>query len=293
MLNCKPMTVNDSLRRYPAYDLYCTWDTVVIHPYHFEPCTFIDTTIISLTGDFSCEYVQPRAGKVNSNFGTRGKRRKVAHFGIDIDLEKGDTVVAAFDGMIRIAKKNKSYGNVVIIRHRNGLETYYAHLSKLLVKADQWVNAGDVIGLGGNTGHSTGSHLHFEIRYKGLPLNPNDVIDFANDRLVSDTIVMTPNNFEYFDKVASGRVRVSNVKKKVKSKSYFPTETSTVSAENNSTTIASAKPKATTGKYHVVRKGDTLYSIARKYGTTTQKLCKLNNIKQNATLSIGKKIRCS
>ena len=290
------LSVNDSLELYPAYDLYCGWDTIGIHPYHFDPSTFLDTTVIPLTGTFSCEYCQPRKGKVNSNFGTRGRRRKTAHFGIDIDLEKGDTVVAAFDGMVRIAVKNKSYGNVVIMRHRNGLETYYAHLSKLLVRSNQWVNAGDVIGLGGNTGHSFGAHLHFEIRYKGLPMNPNDVIDFANERLIADTIVLTPNNFEYFDKVASGKVRVSNVKKKTKAKSYFPSETTSANTVADNTTTSSSdpiKPKGKKSKYYYVKKGDTLYSIAHKNGTTVKKLCKLNGIKENTTLAIGRKIKCS
>jgi murein DD-endopeptidase MepM/ murein hydrolase activator NlpD len=112
------------------------------------------------------------------------------HKGIDVDLNKGEPVVAAFDGKIRIAEKRGGYGNVVVIMHPNGLETVYAHLSKIKVKEGQVVLSGQTIGLGGNTGHSTGSHLHFEIRYKSHAINPATFISFTENKLLDDMIVL-------------------------------------------------------------------------------------------------------
>jgi hypothetical protein len=111
---------------------------------------------------------------------------------MDLSLKKGDTVKAAFDGVVRYAKFNRGgFGNLVIIRHYNGLETYYAHLSKLIVTTNQLVKASDVIGLGGSTGRSRSPHLHFEVRYKDIPLDPQRVIDFEANKLISPTLPIT------------------------------------------------------------------------------------------------------
>src|SRR6218665_676131 len=143
------MDYNDSLTNFPAYDLYCGWDTVNIHSVKFDVATLKDTSKnILLFDPNGCGYVHPFEGKITSSFGPRKKRY---HYGVDIDLETGDCVAAAFDGKVRIAKLSKSYGNVIVIRHASGLETYYAHLSKINVEVGQEVLAGDVIGLGGNT----------------------------------------------------------------------------------------------------------------------------------------------
>jgi len=118
------------------------------------------------------------------------------HKGMDLSLKKGDTVRAAFDGVVRYAKYNRGgFGNLVILRHYNGLETYYAHLSKLKVMVNQVVKANDVIGLGGSTGRSRAPHLHFEVRYKDLPLDPQRMIDFDNHKLISDILPITKKVF--------------------------------------------------------------------------------------------------
>ncbi|MBK6833417.1 MAG: M23 family metallopeptidase [Bacteroidetes bacterium] len=159
----------DSLLMFPSHDLYGNWDTSLIHPYLFDQHFTTDSTTIYLLDDWSCGFTVPCKGGVTSDFGWRRRR---PHYGTDIDLETGDTVVAAFDGRVRIAKfNNGGYGNCVVIRHNNGLETVYAHLSKLLVEPGQEVASGTVIGLGGNTGHSFGSHLHFEVRFLGKPVD--------------------------------------------------------------------------------------------------------------------------
>jgi murein DD-endopeptidase MepM/ murein hydrolase activator NlpD len=247
----------DSLISFPAYDLYCSWDTVNTHFAKFDISTLKDSTMeIALYDKNSCGYVHPFFGNVTSSFGPRKRR---FHYGIDIDLETGDAVGSAFDGKVRIAKNSKSYGNVIVIRHSNGLETYYAHLSKINVEAGQEVFAGQIIGLGGNTGHSRGSHLHFEIRYLGQPINPTEIISFSEHKLISDTLSINKKTFDYVHEA-----------KKAAAKTY-----------------ASSKSK----KVYVVKKGDTLSAIARKYGTTTKALCQKNGIKANKTLKLGQKIR--
>lgn len=149
--------------------------------------TIAESTTIVIENDALSYYTTPRAGVITSLYGWRDKKM---HKGIDIDLVKGDAVVAAFDGKVRVAAKRGGYGNVVVIMHPNGLETVYAHLSKLKVKPGQVVLSGQIIGLGGNTGHSTGSHLHFEVRYKSVALNPSTFISFDEHKLLYNTIVL-------------------------------------------------------------------------------------------------------
>jgi murein DD-endopeptidase MepM/ murein hydrolase activator NlpD len=147
----------------------------------------IDTTcIINLIDEQHIGFSLPIIGVTTSNFGWRDGRN---HNGIDIDLNRGDKVVSAFEGVVRFAKFQGGFGNVVVVRHANGLETLYAHLSKIKVKTGQFVSAGDLLGLGGATGHATGTHLHFEVRLKSKPINPAYIIEFTSQKLVSDKLV--------------------------------------------------------------------------------------------------------
>ncbi|WP_317896988.1 M23 family metallopeptidase [Aurantibacillus circumpalustris] len=132
-------------------------------------------------------YSPPIEGVVTSHFGWRDGR---LHKGIDIDLNRGDKIKAAFSGKVRVAKRQGGFGNVVIIMHPNGLETVYAHLSRLKVKTGDIVLSGQVIGLGGSTGHSSGSHLHLEFRYQGHPLNPGTFISFTENKLIHHSIII-------------------------------------------------------------------------------------------------------
>ncbi len=182
----------DSLLMFPSHDLYGSWDTTIFHPSLFAQFEG-DSSTVYLLDDWNCGFTLPIKGVVTSDFGWRRRR---PHFGTDINLETGDTVAAAFDGRVRIAKFNKSYGNVVIVRHNNGLETVYAHLSKLLVEPGQEVSSGDKIGLGGNTGHSFGSHLHFEIRYLGKAIDAEDVIDFEKGEVKNEAFVVYKEDFD-------------------------------------------------------------------------------------------------
>jgi murein DD-endopeptidase MepM/ murein hydrolase activator NlpD len=232
----------------PAWDIYQHWNTEIIHPLRTDLTSLNDTIVIILKDEeYECDYAHPYFGEVTSDFGPRRYRY---HYGIDIKLETGDTVFAAFDGVVRIAKYSKTYGNVVLIRHYNGLETLYAHLSKIDVEIGQEVLTGQPIGLGGNTGRSTGSHLHFEVRYKGEPINPHCIIDFKDGKLKTDMLALNKSHFNYLKEI-----------------------------------------KAV--KYHTIKKGETLSSIAKKYRTSVNNLCKINKIKPTAKIQAGKKIRVS
>ena len=215
-----------------------------------------DTIWLCVEDDISEDFVMPFKGRVTSGFGWRRGRN---HNGTDIDLQTGDTVRAAWGGKIRYAKYNTSgFGNLVVIRHYNGLETFYAHLSKHLAVPNQIVEAGDPIGLGGNTGHSYGSHLHFEVRFYDIPMNPEKVIDFKKG-VVRDQNLL----------VHRGLFRPGSSS----SKSY------------------SSSSSASGGKSHRIRSGDTLGAIASRNRTTVSKLCQLNGIRPTTVLQIGRNIR--
>ena len=155
-------------------------------------------------------YVAPVKGKLVSAFGYRPRFGRM-HRGVDLDLNVGDTVVAAFDGRVRITKfERRGYGYYVVLRHDNGLETVYGHLSRFLVKPDQYVKAGQPIALGGNTGRSTGPHLHFETRFMGMALNPASIIDFEN--------YVTHKDVYTFDKQSSEKANKQYGKANKKSK---------------------------------------------------------------------------
>lgn len=165
---------------WPASTYYQTFDTNNVHYWVWNSPSVADTVTLHLFYDISCDYHHPVNNIVTSHY---GKRRRRMHYGTDIDCETGDPIGAAFEGMVRIAKWSNSYGNIVVIRHPNGLETYYAHLSALKVVPGQYVQPGDIVGLGGNTGRSYGSHLHFEMRFMGLPINPEVLVDFNKKTL--------------------------------------------------------------------------------------------------------------
>ncbi|MFC2114332.1 peptidoglycan DD-metalloendopeptidase family protein [Bacteroidota bacterium] len=173
--------------------VYMLWDQNKINPYKLDLAKKSDTTILILVNDTS-EYIHPFKGKVYSGFGIRGSR---FHYGMDIDLNTGDSVRCVFDGKVRHSTYYGGYGNYVIVTHTNGLETMYAHLSKRLVEPDQEIKAGEVLGLGGRTGRATGSHLHFEVHFMGESMDPGKIIDFETYALKSDTLKVCCNTFDY------------------------------------------------------------------------------------------------
>lgn len=183
--------VNDSLRFLPCYDLYCGWQTEGIFK-NADPQHTGEGSHLQLSTS-ACDHAFPVCGELNSDFGPRRGRM---HYGVDLDLETGDPVVCAFEGVVRIARKHSTFGNVVVVRHWNGLETLYGHLSTLCVKPGQSMAAGDTIGLGGSTGRSTGSHLHFETRYLGTPIDPKFIFDLRSGELKNTSLLVKKGMFE-------------------------------------------------------------------------------------------------
>lgn len=234
---------------YPALSLYPNWNNQYVHAY--GNAIIPETYTIDLTGF----HMPTPSTKITSPFGPRWRRM---HNGLDLKVNIGDTIVAAFDGKVRIVKyERRGYGKYVVIRHDNGLETVYGHLSKQLVEENQLVKAGEVIGLGGNTGRSTGSHLHFETRFLGIAINPIYMFDFPKQDIVADTYTFR---------------KTKGVKR----------------AGSHDTQVADG-----TIRYHKVKSGDTLSRIAKLRGVSVSTLCKLNRIKPTTTLRIGQVLRCS
>ncbi|MDR1737547.1 MAG: peptidoglycan DD-metalloendopeptidase family protein [Candidatus Symbiothrix sp.] len=236
---------------YPSNDLYAEqWNTQYAH--HYQGIEVPDSFILDVSA-----FVMPVATRgVTSNYGWRRGRM---HYGTDFGLRTGDTIVAAFDGKVRIKSYDRGgYGYYLVLRHPNGLETVYGHLSGFLVYQDQYVKAGQAIALGGSTGRSTGPHLHFEFRFIGQAINPAEILDLKELALKDDQYTF--------------------IKKK------------------SSLSSTSAKYAASgSGKiqYYRIKEGDSLSSIAKKYRTTVTNLCRLNNIKTTTTLRVGHSLRVS
>ena len=164
------------LYHHPADSIYHNiWTDSHVNPYGNMFDSLKDDVHIPMAG-----FHLPAPGHITSHYGWRRYRM---HKGTDIKVQIGDSIYAAWSGQVRIVGWNpRGYGYYVVIRHDNGLETVYGHLSRPLVDQYEKVFAGDVIGLGGNTGRSTGSHLHWEVRYLGNALNPETVVDFATGK---------------------------------------------------------------------------------------------------------------
>lgn len=197
-LENRDTTPIENLSEYPANQFYQDWNTVITNPYnrstHTIDSSFVTELVNPLLGQKYCAPVKSVKNTITSNFGFRDGR---AHNGIDIDLITGDSVMSVFDGVVRISRRHGGYGNVIVVRHHNGLETTYAHLSKRKVEVGDPVFAGQLIGLGGNTGKSTGSHLHFEVRFVGHPINPKSIINFKSHCLLSDSVTIKPTSYGY------------------------------------------------------------------------------------------------
>lgn len=238
-------------------DFESNWDNDVIHAYKGISLDEVPDEVLLTLADSTSTFCCPVTGSVRSKYAFRRRR---PHRGTDIPLHVGDPVRAAFDGKVRIVKTTRQsggYGNLVVIRHSNGLETYYGHLSKHAVAENDIVKAGDVIGYGGSTGRSTGPHLHFEVRFMGQAFDPERIVDFETGKLRSETFTVKKHFFSIYSH-------------------YGQTEKESVEASKR--------------KIHVIRSGDTLGGLARKYGTTVSTICKLNGISQKKMLRIGERL---
>lgn len=244
---------DDLMEDHPADDIYKSiWTREHVNPYQLPIDSIQDSTVIDLSG-----FSLPVPGYITSKFGPRRYRY---HYGVDLKLQTGDSVHCAFDGQVRIVGWDaRGYGHYVVVRHTNGLETVYGHLSTPLVDENMRVYSGEAIGLGGNTGRSTGPHLHFEFRYLGNAFNPELIVDFATGTIRDTTYLITKSGSFYHKMQAQQK--------------------------------SSSGSGGGSAKYYKVRKGDTLGAIARRNNTSVRKLCQLNGIKENAILRIGQRIR--
>lgn len=234
---------------HPAADMYKgIWTNERVNPYKTPIDSLGDSIAIDVRG-----FRWPHMGYVTSHWGWRKYR---FHYGTDIKVQVGDSIRSAWNGQVRIVGWDpRGYGNYVVIRHDNGFETVYGHLSQPLFEENERIYAGEVLGLGGNTGRSTGSHLHFEIRYLGNAMNPELLLDIEKHEL-----------------------------RNVTDSTYLITKKGTYAHKEEVKQLQNAQ-------YHRVKSGDTLSGIAKRYHTKVSTLCKLNHIKETAVLQINQKIR--
>lgn len=246
-----------------ATEYYSIWDAYSLNPYRSDLSLLRDSLRITLFDTVKGQNWSEPVPKsfITSQFGRRGYRW---HYGVDLELDLGDSIKSVWDGIVRLTNwDGGGYGNYVLVRHYNGLETLYGHLSDIQCTVGQIVQAGDLVAKGGNTGRSSGPHLHFEVRYQGVPLNPMDIFDFNNHDIKSKDFTISPETFDYL-----GRKRSSG------------------SSEARSGNYRTRKVY-----YHSVRRGDNLSSIADKYGIPVSTLKKLNGMGRSSSLQAGKRLR--
>ncbi len=262
----------------PASALYPEWNNVYTTHYGVE---MPEEYKIDLRG-----FHMPTDSRlVTSHFGYRKSFRR-NHYGTDIKVYVGDTIRAAFSGKIRVVDyEGKGYGRYVIIRHSNGLETLYGHMSKQLVKEDQVVKAGEPIGLGGNTGRSKGSHLHFETRFLGKFINPERLFNFEMQDVKADYYVYRANG-------SGTLMNASGVLAASENEETITMDKEEESREFQQQKIAAQKAKPRTS-VHKVKQGETLSSIAKKYKTSIKELCRQNGITEKSTLRVGQILKHS
>lgn len=255
----------------PELDIYTEgWDSQRVNCY--SGIDVPNNVVIDVS-----KFSMPHPGYITSPYGYRRRFRRM-HKGVDLKLNIGDTVRAAFDGRVRIINyERRGYGKYVVVRHTNDLETVYGHLSGYLVEPGQYVHAGDPIALGGNTGRSTGPHLHFETRYMGYPINSCAIFDFANQTTHTDTYTFNKDTYQEarnFDPAANSEY-ASRYRRANPPKAY---SRSASSSSNGASTYR-------------VRRGDSLSRIAARNGTTVRNLCRLNGITTSTKLQIGQRLR--
>lgn len=304
----------------------------------FDPSELPETIEIPLLLENE-KFILTWYGGLSSKYGPRWGRM---HHGLDLHLKTGDTVVSAFDGIVRFADFNNSgYGNCVVVRHLNGLETLYGHLSQISVQANQFVKAGQLLGLGGSTGRSSGPHLHFETRYKDYSFDPLLIVDintrglkentfviskkkllnkrYSTDKslekkkrkekeIPSDTLVTSSDKHlninspldssnvsasgQILNKTDTATVTVNSQEKETKNKSTAQQKKAPEKNNKSQKQNKQDQPKKKSSpSIHIVKSGESLWTISRKYGMGWEKLAKINNLKSDSILRPGQKIK--
>ena len=260
----------------PAGELYPDWSNEFVGYSQMPPAEYrIDLRDFHMPCD---------SRVVNSHYGYRRQFGR-PHYGTDIKVYVGDTIRAAFSGKVRIVKDQgyrKGYGKYVVIRHSNGLETVYGHLSKHLVKEGQVLRAGEPLGLGGSTGRSTGPHLHFETRLVGEKINPEKLFSFEAGDIRGDYYI--------YRRAGNSQLMAAH---DVNNLPAVEKEVAESKAEESRNFQQQKMERTNRALVYKVRSGDTLSKIAKKYGITIDRLCRLNNISRNKTLRPGQILKCS
>jgi murein DD-endopeptidase MepM/ murein hydrolase activator NlpD len=269
---------------------FSVWDTQSINPYGISANDFESVIPIKLYDLTQNRYWSAPLDNcpTTSHFGWRWKRW---HKGTDLDLETGDPVYSVFDGIVRVAGVHSGYGKCIVVRHYNGLETLYGHLSRINLEANTIVKAGDMIGLGGNSGRSSGSHLHFETRYEGNQFDPENIYKFAREHdkteILSQEFLLTPQLYDYL-RGGKSKIVTTAVEDEI------PSITTTLpEAEFEEEALEEEEvPVNIVRKVWVtVKKGDTLSSVAKRNNSTIDEICQLNKIRSSQTLKVGMRLR--
>ena len=281
------LVVRDSL---PVYTRH--WDTSQVFAY--KSIAYEDlpqVTELNLVQELA-DFHAPIIGDIFSKYGPRGRRN---HNGVDIPLKIGEPIYATFDGKVRYAKYNTGgFGNLVIVRHENGLETWYAHLSRINVAVNDYVKSGQVIGFGGSTGRSRGPHLHFEMRYCDQTFDPEFIIDFQSGQLRYQTFALEKKFFNIHSRASEildddDFMMLAGLDSTVTSSDILEHIAEAQQKEeqkSKQTTLSQG-----TAVYHTIRQGDMLSKLAVKYGVSVRQICRLNNINENTILRLGRKLR--
>ncbi len=268
------------------------WDTASVFAYRdFTYDTMPDVLELEIV-DSLWRFSPPVVGKVFSPY---GRRRRSNHNGVDLPKPVGTPIYATFDGRVRYARYNTGgYGYMVILRHTNELESWYGHMCRLAVSSGDYVRAGQIIGYVGNTGRSRGSHLHFELRYRDQTFDPEFLVDFENGKLRYKVFPLEKSYLdihshaseilqEFDDDWAIGSL-LAEAGDSVAIRAAIAQQKA---IDSNGQTVV----KESSAVYHTVKSGDILGRIAIRYGTTVDRICKLNNISRNSILRLGQRLR--
>lgn len=274
---------SDEMVKVASY--FQVWDTRSLNPYGKPAGSFKEMINITLYNEKEDRNWHPMLDRfrLSSHFGWRRGRW---HKGTDLALTTGEKIYSAFDGIVRVAGAFNGYGNTVLVRHYNGLETLYGHLSKIAFEPGTLVKAGDVIGLGGNTGRSSGPHLHYETRFEGNQFDSENIYDYSDN-----TVKIRMSDFtlssKLYDYLRGKSSRPSNVKTVID-----PDSEEVLEEHDDEDEFVEEIPIQTVQKkYHTVRSGENLYNISKKYKMTATELAKLNKISTNKRIHPGLRLR--
>lgn len=266
----------------PVFHSY--WNNETIIPYT-QALSDLPLKIMLVLSDDASKFCCPYGIKVFSPFGRRHGRN---HNGVDIPMPRGSELYAAFDGKVRVSTFHRGFGNVVVIRHENGLETIYGHMSERKVKANDWVKAGDVIGTCGSTGRASGPHLHFETRYEGYAFDPQWIIDFEKGILRHGVYILKRTQFGTQNKYVPESEEEDDEIFRADEEIAEQEAEAAAEAERKAAEEAAAKAAEV---WYTIKSGDNLSTIAKRNGVSVSSICKLNNITTKTTLRVGRRIR--